>query len=213
MARSILPAVKCGVILAGAPLGVRKNNVILMAPLFAPRRLRAFLKRGGIIAYPTESCFGLGCDPANRRAVQALLKLKGRPQSKGLILVGSDFAQFKPYLAALPATLSLDFPAWWPGPNTLLLPASKRCPSGLTGHHASLAVRVSAHPETAHLCHALHIAMVSTSANRAGKRSCKTAKACQQMFGKQVLVLPGLIGRRKTPSCIIDPISGKIVRA
>jgi L-threonylcarbamoyladenylate synthase len=46
-------------------------------------RLRAYLKRGGIIAYATESCFGLGCDPANRRAVRRILRLKGRPQSKG----------------------------------------------------------------------------------------------------------------------------------
>jgi L-threonylcarbamoyladenylate synthase len=57
------------------------------------RRLKAYLKRGGLIAYPTESCYGLGCDPDNRQAVQRILKLKQRPQCKGLILIASHYHQ------------------------------------------------------------------------------------------------------------------------
>ena len=177
------------------------------------RRLRAWLKRGGLIAYATESCFGLGCDPANRRAVRRILKLKGRPQSKGLILIGSEVAQFRRFLQPLSASLLAHLDEWWPGPNTLLLPASKRCPRDLRGAHAKLAVRVTAHPQAAGLCHVLGMALVSTSANRAGKRALKTAAACRRAFGSRVWVLPGLVGRHKRPSRIIDPANGYVLRS
>jgi len=177
------------------------------------RRLRAWLQRGEVIAYATESCFGLGCDPRNARAVRRILALKGRPQAKGLILVGSGFRQFARYLAPVPSALTSRFPEWWPGPNTLLLPAARRCPRWLTGHHDKLAVRVTAHAETARLCHALDGALVSTSANRAGRRALKTAAACRKAFGRRVRVLPGRVGRRRTPSTILDPLSGSVLRA
>jgi len=177
------------------------------------RRLRAWLKRGGVIAYATESCFGLGCDPRNARAVRRILALKGRPRAKGLILVGSEFRQFSHFLAPVPSALSSRFPEWWPGPNTLLLPASRRCPRWLTGQHDKLAVRVTAHAETARLCHALDMALVSTSANRTGRRALKTAAACHKAFGRRVRILPGRVGRRRTPSTILDPLSGSVLRA
>lgn len=176
------------------------------------RRLRAYLKRDGVIAYATESCFGLGCDPRNPRAVRRLLWLKRRPRAKGLILIGSALHQFHRFLAPLPAGLAARLGEWWPGPNTLLLPVSARCPPWLKGRHPKLAVRVTAHPQAARLCHALDMALVSTSANRSGQRPLKTYRACRQAFGGKVWVLPGRIGTRKRPSTIIDPLSGGIHR-
>lgn len=181
-----------------------------MNPRPEPRRLRRHLQRGGLIAYATESCFGLGCDPRNYRAVQKLLRLKRRPQAKGLILIGSKASQFRRYLAPLPT--QLDLAAYWPGPTTLLLPRSKRCPRWLSGQHAKLAVRVTAHAEAARLCHDLGLALVSTSANRSGQRSLKTAAACRRAFGSAVLVLPGRVGRRRRPSTILDPLQGAVLR-
>jgi L-threonylcarbamoyladenylate synthase len=175
-------------------------------------RLRAFLKRGGVIAYATESCFGLGCDPANYRAVRRILQLKRRPRSKGLILVGADVEQLRRYLAPIPESLAARLGTWWPGPNTLLLPASTRCPRILRGRHKQLAVRVSAHAQTARLCSLLGMPLVSTSANQAGKRALKSATACRRAFGSSIRVLPGRIGRHKRPSRIIDPVSGAVFR-
>lgn len=183
-----------------------------MIPLPPVRRLRAFLNKGGLIAYATESCFGLGCDPGNARAVRRILALKHRPQAKGLILIGSEFRQFRRFLKPLPAPVAARLGEWWPGPNTLLLPASRKCPPWLRGRHAKLAVRVTAHAQTARLCHALDMALVSTSANLAGQKSLKTWRACQQAFGGRVWVLPGRIGRRKRPSTILDPLQGDVVR-
>ncbi len=184
-----------------------------MTPLPPIRHIRAHLRRGGVIAYPTESCYGLGCDPRKARAVARILRLKGRPRSKGLILIGSDFRQFQAFLAPVPAPLRERFPQWWPGPHTLLLPRSRRCPRWLSGHHGKLAVRVTAHEEAARLCHHLDTALVSTSANRAGRRPLKTAVACRRQFGRRVWVLAGRLGKRKRPSTILDPASGGVLRA
>jgi L-threonylcarbamoyladenylate synthase len=175
--------------------------------------LRMHLARGGVIAYATESCYGLGCDPRNASAVEKILRLKRRPESKGLILIASDFAQLAPYLAPLPAGLADRLGAWWPGPFTLLLPAARDCPKWLTGRHDKLAVRVTAHPGAARLCHDLGMALVSTSANLAGEETLKTATACRHAFGAHVRVLPGRTGRRGRPSSILDPLSGDVLRA
>ena len=183
-----------------------------MTPLPDPRRLRAWLRRGGVIAYATESCFGLGCDPMNRPAVRRILRLKGRPQARGLILIGSDKEQFRPYLAPLPEPLSARLPEWWPGPTTLLLDRSAACPRWLSGRHAKLAVRVTAHPDAASLCRTLNMALVSTSANRRGHIPIASRRACRQAFGRQVWVLPGRVGRRRRPSTILDPVSGVVLR-
>lgn len=184
-----------------------------MTPLPDIRRVRTWLQQGGVIAYATESCYGLGCDPGNARAVRRILAMKGRPKAKGLILIGSALHQFKPFLAPLPAGLGSRLPQWWPGPNTLLLPTARRCPRWLTGRHARLAVRVTAHAGAARLCHALDLALVSTSANRAGQRPLKTCAACRRVFGHTVWVLPGRCGGRRSPSRIFDPLSGTVLRA
>jgi L-threonylcarbamoyladenylate synthase len=176
------------------------------------RALRTYLKHGGLIAYPTESCFGLGCDPRNRAAVKRLLRLKRRPQAKGLILIASDLRQLKPYIAPLTPAQRQQVEATWPGPHTWLVPVTPRCPVWLTGRHRSIAVRVTAHPPAARLCHEINMALVSTSANRSGSKPAKTWRECRRLFGAQVRVLPGRIGKRRKPSTIQDLASGRIIR-
>ena len=183
-----------------------------MTPQADPHRLRAWLRHGGVIAYATESCFGLGCDPRNRTAVMRILTLKQRPPGRGLILIGSDVAQFRRFLAPLPASLAARLSEWWPGPTTLLLDRSARCPRWLSGHHDKLAVRVTAHPDAARLCRGLGMALVSTSANRHGRVPCTSLRACRRNFGKHVWLLAGRVGRRRRPSTILDPRSGKVLR-
>jgi len=175
-------------------------------------RIRKHLQRGGVIAYPTESCYGLGCDPMNPHAVKRVLKLKKRSPSKGLILIAANTRQLRPYLASLSSTLATRMRSRWPGPHTWLIPASPQCPATLRGAHDSVAVRVTAHPGAAALCRAAKMALVSTSANLSGGKPAKTAQECQRLFGKRVLVIPGPIGTRRRPSTIQDLVSGKIIR-
>ncbi len=176
------------------------------------RGLRRYIQRGGLVAYPTESCYGLGCDPRNRMAVKRLLRLKRRPQAKGLILIAAHARQLAPYILPLTPGQQAQVGATWPGPHTWLIPASNNCPAWLTGKHRSVAVRVTAHRGAARLCRSAGMALVSTSANLSGGKSVKNARDCLRLFGRQVRVLPGKIGRRRKPSTIQDLLSGQVLR-
>lgn len=176
------------------------------------RKVRAHLRGAGIIAYATESCYGLGCDPRNARAVRRLLQLKGRPQSKGLILIADCYSRLHRYVLPPTAEQLKRLEQTWPGPHTWLTPASRHTPRYLRGQHESIAVRVTAHPDAATLCRTLGTALVSTSANRAGLKPLRTYAACIKAFGNAVLVLPGKVGTRKTPSTIQHLLTGRIIR-
>lgn len=129
------------------------------------------LQQGGVIAYPTEAVWGLGCDPSSERAVHRLLAIKQRPLEKGLILIAAELDQLRPYLEldALPPQRLEGVTATWPGPHTWVMPASARAHAWVTGAHAGLAVRVSAHPIVTALCRAFGGPLVSTSANLSGQ--------------------------------------------
>lgn len=176
------------------------------------RALADHLKRGGLIAYATESCYGLGCDPRNRIAVLRLLRLKQRPQSKGLILIAGRYAQLAPYLQALAPDEQALLKSDGAQAITYLMPARNRCPRWLRGAYTTLAVRISAHPQAVALCNALNMALVSTSANFSGGKAARTYAQCKKLFGDQVWVLPGKAGKRKRPSTIRAWTDGRIVR-
>ncbi|MCK4586215.1 MAG: Sua5/YciO/YrdC/YwlC family protein, partial [Gammaproteobacteria bacterium] len=110
------------------------------------RQTARIIERGGIIAYPTEAVFGLGCDPINPDAVLRLLTLKRRPIGKGLVLIASNIEQLKPFMAPLDAKQQHTLEASWPGPVTWLVPAKQETPVWLKGHHDTIAVRVTDHP-------------------------------------------------------------------
>lgn len=172
-------------------------------------RAARVLRRGGIVAYPTESVFGLGCDPRNRRAVLRLLRIKRRTADKGLILIAAQPAQLRPYVTVLPSR-ALET---WPGPYTWLVPASARAPAWVRGRHTRIAVRVTAHPIAARLCRLAGMAIVSTSANRSGEHPARRYHDAVRRLGKLVdYVLSGRVGRQAKPTQIADAVSGKILR-
>jgi L-threonylcarbamoyladenylate synthase len=177
------------------------------------RRIAAHLRRGGVIAYPTESCYGLGCDPDNRRAVQRILRLKQRPQHKGLILIASHYHQVARYLQTLAHDEQAKLKEDGAQAITYLMPARPSCPRWLRGAHDTLAVRLTAYPFARNLCRSTGSALVSTSANRSGQRPARTYAQCQRLFGRKVWVLPGRVGKRKKPSSILAWADGKIVRS
>lgn len=179
------------------------------------RGLGHFLKTGGVIGYPTESIFGLGCDPRNRRAVQRILHIKRRPQRKGLILIADKLDALKPYLANLSeAEIKLMETSWQPGrpAHTWLVPTAADCPKWLTGRHKSIAVRVTHHPLAAQICKNTGMVIVSTSANRSGHQPAKSTRQCLQLFHPEVRVLTGMTGKAKKPSTIQDLVTGRFIR-
>jgi L-threonylcarbamoyladenylate synthase len=176
------------------------------------RSLASHLRRGGVIAYPTESCYGLGCDPGNRKAVQRILKLKQRPQRKGLILIAAHYHQVARYLHPLDAEGQAKLQHDGARAVTYLLPAKPSCPRWLRGEHDTLAVRLTVHPFAKQLCHSAGSALVSTSANRSGQRPAKTYAECHRLFGNSVWVLRGRVGKRKQPSTIKSWHDDRILR-
>lgn len=184
--------------------------------VLTPCRLRntaRLLRAGGVIAYPTEAVFGLGCDPRNKLAVQRILALKQRPVSKGLILIAADFDQLQPWLLPLPPEHLATINRTWPGPVSWLLPARPETPVWLRGQHTTLAVRITAHPVAAALCRAAGSALVSTSANRSGRPPLRTALTVRLQLGREIdAIVSQPVGPARRPSTI-RTLDGKIVRA
>ena len=181
---------------------------------FQTRRAVCVLRHGGVLAYPTEAVYGLGCDPMNTKAVFRILELKKRPWQKGLILIASDQHQLEPYLLPIPATLQQQLDDSWPGPITWLLPARPEVPYWLRGTHDSIAVRVTAHPGSIALCEGFGGAIVSTSANPATLAPARTPLKVRSYFGERLaMILHGPLGGRSQPSEIRDGRTGQQVRS
>lgn len=174
------------------------------------------LQQGGVIAYPTEAVYGLGCDPDNEAAVLALLAIKQRPVEKGLILIAANYSQLLPYVddKAIPLEKRYQIFSSWPGHISWVVPASKTAPKWLTGKFGSIAVRVSAHPVVQQLCGAYGKPLVSTSANLSGQPAITDKHELQQSLGDKLsAIMPGPLGGATQPSQIRDALSGNIVRS
>jgi len=173
------------------------------------------LKEGKLIAYPTESVFGLGCDPTNSNAVKDLIKLKKRNPDKGLILIASSFEQLNPYIDSIDSNKAEDAKSTWPGPVTWLWPIKPNFPFSalLTGKHKTIAVRVSAHPVVVVLCNAFGGAIVSTSANVEGLPPAKTAQQVKQDLPNGLAyIIDASVGDLLQPTPIYDVITRAEIR-
>ena len=187
----------------------------MTAPLLSLPEAATALQAGGVIAYPTEAVWGLGCDPRDEAAVLRLLAIKQRTVDKGLILIAAQYEQLRPFLdiTAVPTERLAEVLASWPGPHTWVLPASNDAPRWITGAHAGIAVRISAHPPVIDLCNAYGGALVSTSANRAGQPTALVRETLdpQVLEGVDGLV-DGETGGLGAPTAIRDALTGATIR-
>jgi L-threonylcarbamoyladenylate synthase len=175
------------------------------------RHAARILEAGGVIAYPTEGVFGLGCLPQNADAVGNLLAIKGREQAKGLILIISDPAQIADWID-LPHE-DLDLASADDRPVTWIVPASDNAPRWITGEHDSIAVRLTTHPVANALCGEAGSAIVSTSANIRGHAPARNALILRRQFGALVdYIVPGACGPARGPSEIRHYLTEEIVR-
>ncbi len=171
------------------------------------------LKQGGVIAYPTEAVYGLGCDPLQADAVERIFTLKGRPRHKGMILIAAHWEQLLDYIE-LPEPLQMAAPfASWPGPHTWIFPARSDLPRWLATPDQTLAVRVTAHPIAAALCRHWGGAIVSTSANRSGHPPARSPLELRLAFGNRIdYLLTGPLGGASRPTTIRDVRTGRWLR-
>lgn len=175
----------------------------------------AALRRGWVIAYPTEAVWGLGCDPFDEAAVMRLLAIKQREVAKGLILIAATLDQFDGLLDwdALPIDRREAVYASWPGPHTWIVPATGRVPHWITGLHDGVAVRVSAHPTVVALCTAFGGPLVSTSANTSGRPPAFAREALDPVVLLQIDGLcVGETGGLSAPTAIRDARTGAALR-
>jgi L-threonylcarbamoyladenylate synthase len=181
-----------------------------------PASAAAALRRGELVVYPTEAVWGLGCDPFDAAALRRLLTLKQRPEAKGMILIGAGLDQFDGLidLDLLPVTRRTAVLASWPGPNTWTVPCTPGVPPALRGEHATLAVRISAHPDVIALCRAFGGPLVSTSANPSGAPPPRRREQLDPAILAGVSgLLDGETGGLERPTPIRDALTGDVLRA
>jgi len=165
---------------------------------------------GGIIAYPTEGVFGLGCMPDDAGAIVRLLRIKRRDPGKGLILIASHKAQLQNWLATDADRLADPDPSH---PTTWIATASDHVLSLVRGDHATIAVRLITNPTAAALCAAVESPIISTSANLSGEAVARNRFVLRRKFGACVdYIVPGECGPASGPSEIRDLATGNTVR-
>ena len=185
-----------------------------MTRALAIARAARIVRSGGVIAYPTEAVFGLGCLPRDKRAVMRVLAIKRRSWRKGLILIGAELAQLERYVVLPPEPRRAEILASWPGPHTWVLDARSDAPRWITGGSGGVAVRVTAHPVAAELCRAVGEALVSTSANVSRRPPHRRLLKLRRDLGGEVdYVLAGPLGGLAAPTAIRDGRTGRVLRA
>jgi L-threonylcarbamoyladenylate synthase len=171
------------------------------------------VRSGGVIAYPTEGVYGLGCSPWYAPAVFRILAFKRRPVRKGLIVIAAHMEQLLTLVEFSGNIDAGELQATWPGPVTWILPAKKHAPYWLTGNHRGIAVRVSDHPGVRALCVRAG-PLISTSANPARARPARTPARVRSYFGNRVdYILPGRVGDLTGPTEIRNAITGTLIRS
>ena len=168
------------------------------------------LLSGGVIAYPTEGVYGLGCLPDDEDAILQLLRLKRRDPRKGLILIAADRTQLDDWIepdgSALPKADAAQ-------PTTWIAPAKSHVSPLVRGQHAGIAVRLTTNPTAAAICNAVASPIVSTSANVAGMPVARNRYVLRKQFGDAVdYIVPGDCGPATGPSEIRDLATGTVIR-
>jgi L-threonylcarbamoyladenylate synthase len=168
------------------------------------------LDAGGIVLHATEGVWGLACDPYDESAVARLLVMKGRPVSKGLIVIGAEAADFRGELSGLNSSERTTIEASWPGGVTWVV-ANVDFPFWITGGRASVAIRVPGHRQARSLCNAFGRPLVSTSANQSGRNAPVNCWQAHRQFARAGFpglldyVLPGTVCDPGQPSQIRTP--------
>jgi L-threonylcarbamoyladenylate synthase len=172
------------------------------------------LREGGIIAYPTEGVFGLGCDPFNETAVKRLLKIKGRKAEKGLILIASSWSQARGLIKNQSSLRAIGEAIQDKNPTTWIFPATKKVPSWVCGKFNSVAIRVTLHPIAKNICQKFGGPIISTSANLVAEAPAKNTKQVREQFSAIIdLIVSGRVGALKKTTQIRDAKANKLIRS
>lgn len=150
------------------------------------RRAVSVLEQGGIVAFPTETFYGLAVDPFNEQALGALFRLKNRPLDKPFLVLIQKQKQLADLASSIPTLYRPLMEAFWPGPLTLVFPAGSGLSPLLTGGSSGIAVRISSHPVAMKFSQLWGSAFTATSANMSGMSAACNADEVRQIFGNKI---------------------------
>ena len=171
------------------------------------------IQSGGVVAYPTEAVFGLGCDPQNPQAIQKILDLKSRFADKGLILLGSSYEQFTAYIEPLTPQQQDLISTHQVHPTTWVVPSKLGTDTLIRGQFNTLAIRISQHLDSRKLCETVGFPLISTSANPQGEEPAISVEQVVNYFSDQVdAVFDGELGGYSKPSRLVDISSKTLLR-
>lgn len=187
---------------------IKESNLIIPDIVFA-------LKQGKTIVYPTETCYGLGCDATNEEAVNKIFDIKQRQKNKPVLVVASEPAMMMDYVR-WSETLQQLAEKYWPGALTVVVPVNgeMKLPGGVVGEDGTLAFRITDHPLASILSRELGQPLVSTSANIAAEESPYDIGAVLQMFGNagiqpDIIIDAGELPH-KSPSTVVRISNGDL---
>ena len=170
--------------------------------------LRDLVARGGVLAIPTESSYGLAVDPENRAAVDAVFAIKRRPADKPLPVVVADMDQIHALGAWLPESLQERLEKIWPAPLTMLLPIAREIPAAAGS--SKLGVRIPAHEPLRELLAGLGRGLSATSANRSGEEPILEPDALDELLaGADAVIVDGGRLAGGPPSTVVDWNDGR----
>ena len=176
------------------------------------KKIHQILVSGGVIAYPTESVFGLGCDPSNEQAILKIMEIKQRKLEMGLVLLTPSLEIVSDWVNMNNKQIRI-FSSPSARPTTYIVPASDSAPKWLVVKN-TLAIRLSKDPFIKSICGMLGLPIVSTSANLHGKQPCRSADEVEKIMGPKLdYIVFKKTGPFNNPSTIVDLSSGKTIRS
>ena len=169
------------------------------------------LRRGDVIAFPTETFYGLGADALNPAAVDKILSLKGRNPDSPIPLIVADRAMLEEVVREFPAVAQRLADRFWPGPLTLVLPANERLAAPLLNRDGGVGVRISSHPLARRLSRELGRPITATSANLSGRPPARTIAEALNYFSDRLTVyLDGGVLAGRKGSTVIEVRAGNL---
>lgn len=182
---------------------MHNSSIVLPAPEEYKLAVQA-LQQGGIVAYPTETFYGLAVDPENKDAVSALYRLKKRNPDKAFSLIVPDLTNLSSYVEEFPEISKILMEKYWPGPLTLIFQMTNKILQQVALENNSIAIRISSHVVASKLCRLFGRAITASSANISGEPALDNAGSVKELWGnKLAYVLDGGNTPGNKPSTIL----------
>ncbi len=169
--------------------------------------------KGKIVAYPTESVFGIGCDPENEKSINKIIEIKNRSKQKGLIIIADEVKKLSKFIHKDYLDLFIKKSDIESKPTTWIVPSSKHVLNLVKGEDSSVALRITQHPIASRICKYSNKAIISTSANISSKTPAKNSNEILMQFGEEIdIIVDGRVGDSIKPTQIVDLITNKVIR-